>query len=54
MTGGGFCGCIIALVRPVAVEQLIHTLEVEYPKRHQRPCTCFVVQASAGASSISL
>ncbi|MBC7772863.1 MAG: galactokinase [Pyrinomonadaceae bacterium] len=54
MTGGGFGGCIIALVRPVAVEQLIDTLQAEYPKRHQRSCTCFVVRASAGAQAITV
>ena len=53
MTGGGFGGCIVALVEPGAVERVSGALRDEYRARHGRECTVFVTRASAGARVVS-
>lgn len=54
MTGGGFGGCAIALVRPSKVEDLVGALAREYPARAGRECTTFVVNAGDGARGIRI
>lgn len=54
MTGGGFGGCIIALVRPLHLDDLKQALDAEYPKRTGKTCTMFVVRASEGAKGVTL
>lgn len=54
MTGGGFGGSAIALVRSDRAKTLQLHLEREYKKRVGRDCTCFVALPSAGAGPIDL
>jgi len=54
MTGGGFGGCIVALVRPIAVDSLLAALEKEYPERTGKLCTPFVVKAEQGAHAAKI
>jgi galactokinase len=50
MTGGGFGGCIVALVQPRAVEALIEQVHKTYPQRFHKAPAAFVTTATAGAS----
>ncbi|MCC6424971.1 MAG: galactokinase [Phycisphaerales bacterium] len=52
MTGGGFGGCIVALVQPRAVESLSHHLTESYQKKHQIKPAVYVTTATAGASVV--
>jgi galactokinase len=54
MTGGGFGGCAVALVRPGAAEAVARSLEVAYRARFGRECSVFVTRASDGARVIPL
>jgi len=49
MTGAGFGGCTVNLVRPDAVEAFRATIEREYPERTGREPRLFVVTAADGA-----
>jgi galactokinase len=49
MTGGGFGGCIVALVTADAVDTLTATLQRDYKKAHQKDATIFSTVPSAGA-----
>lgn len=50
MTGGGFGGCIVALVQPRAVEGLIAHLESAYKQKYNIQPTVFATTAAPGAS----
>jgi galactokinase len=50
MTGGGFGGCIVALVQPRSVEGLINHLERVYQQKFNIMPMGFVTTATAGAS----
>lgn len=50
MTGGGFGGCTITLVKATAAEELVRKLEVEYERFSGRRPTCFVTKPSHGAT----
>jgi galactokinase len=50
MTGGGFGGCIVALVQPRAVEPLFDHLHKTYTAKFGRQPTLTVTTATAGAS----
>jgi galactokinase len=50
MTGGGFGGCIVALVQPRAVDRLREQLPPAYEKAFGKAPVMFVTGASAGAS----
>jgi galactokinase len=52
MTGGGFGGCIVALVQPRAVEGLKAHLEKAYPARFGIKPVAFATTATAGASVV--
>ena len=52
MTGGGFGGCIVALVQPRAVEAVIDTVGPVFKERFNRVPTAFVTSAAAGASIV--
>lgn len=54
MTGAGFGGCIVALVKPSRARALAARLEDGYPRRHGRPCTVFTTRASSGARPLNL
>jgi galactokinase len=49
MTGGGFGGCIVALVQPRAAEPLIAHLEKTYHEKFNKRPTSFITTATAGA-----
>jgi galactokinase len=50
MTGGGFGGCIVALVQPRAVEPLTEHLKAAYPARFGKEPAVFATTATAGVS----
>jgi galactokinase len=52
MTGGGFGGCIVALVQPRSVEPLSQHLHKTYTERFGRQPSVFVTTATDGASVI--
>lgn len=52
MTGGGFGGCIVALVQPRAVESLMGHLDEAYRSRYGKSPSTFVTTAAAGAGLI--
>ncbi|MFI5382001.1 MAG: galactokinase, partial [Tepidisphaerales bacterium] len=52
MTGGGFGGCIVALVQPRAVEAVIDTVGPLYKEKFNHTPTAFVTSAAAGATII--
>lgn len=52
MTGGGFGGCIVALVQPRSVDELTNRLEQKYQDRFGIQPTAFVTTATAGASRV--
>jgi galactokinase len=54
MTGGGFGGCIVALVRPHMLETVAARLTSEYQRRHDKACTIYATAAGAGAATIPL
>ena len=49
MTGGGFGGCVVALLRPEKVAEVIAVVEAEYPARFGLKADCSVRRACAGA-----
>ena len=49
MTGGGFGGCAVALVRPEAVGALSVALQREYDPAHAAPALVLVVESSPAA-----
>lgn len=50
MTGGGFGGCTVTLVRSERAADLIRALEDEYTRRVGQMPTCFVTPPAAGAA----
>mmetsp|Transcript_3490 Transcript_3490/g.11647 ORF Transcript_3490/g.11647 Transcript_3490/m.11647 type:complete len:88 (-) Transcript_3490:304-567(-) len=48
MTGGGFGGCTVTLVKAAAAQELMSTLEVEYERRVGKRPTCFATKAGPG------
>jgi galactokinase len=52
MTGGGFGGCIVALVQPRAVQALKEHLDRVYPAKFDKTPATYVTTATAGASVI--
>ena len=53
MTGGGFGGCVVALLRPERVNEVIAVVEAQYPARFGLKADCYVCRASAGAGVIA-
>jgi galactokinase len=49
LTGAGFGGCAVALVRTSETAAFIEAVELAYRRASGRPGRCFVVQPSAGA-----
>jgi galactokinase len=49
MTGGGFGGCVLALVDTDAVEPVVRAVEVAYDAAGFRPPAAFVATAADGA-----
>ena len=52
MTGGGFGGCVVALLRPEKVAEVIAAVEAEYTTRFSLKADCYVCSASAGAGKL--
>ncbi len=52
MTGGGFGGCIVALVQPSTVDSLRNHLTDAYPKKYKHAPGIFVTTATEGACVI--
>ena len=50
MTGAGFGGCTVALVRPESVDALVAALEAEYPRRTGKTPQVLILQAAEGAT----
>jgi galactokinase len=53
MTGAGFGGCTVNLVRPDAVEALRSTVERDYPSRTGLSPMVLPVRATAGAGRLA-
>ena len=53
MTGGGFGGCIVALVKAAAVDPLMAKIDVEYTKQAGKKATSFATVASEGAHVVA-
>lgn len=49
MTGGGFGGCVVALLRPSQVDAVIAAVAEEYPEKTGLKPTCYVCKACDGA-----
>ncbi len=49
MTGGGFGGCVVALLRPAQVDAVIAAVAEEYPAKTGLKPTCYVCKARPGA-----
>ncbi|ACS84975.1 galactokinase [Musicola paradisiaca] len=52
MTGGGFGGCVVALVPAHLADVVQNTVALEYPQRTGLQPTCYVCQASPGAGYV--
>ncbi len=52
MTGGGFGGCTVTLVREVLAEQFMHAIAVQYESRYGRRPLAFRALPSAGAGCV--
>ena len=53
MTGGGFGGCTVNLVRDESVGALREAVEREYPRRTGRQASIYELEAAAGAGLVS-
>ena len=53
MTGGGFGGCIVALVHANTVDALTQKINVDYPRKHGKTATIFATVPSQGAHVVS-
>jgi len=53
MTGGGFGGCIVALVQPGAIERFSQHLNQAYPAKFGKKPGIFVTTATQGASVLA-
>jgi galactokinase len=54
MTGGGFGGCAVALVRAEKVDAISKQLAAEYERRTKIKPTLFVSRPAAGASILKV
>ena len=51
LSGGGFGGSVLVLVRREEAERVARELQADYARAYGEPCTAMVVRPSAGASS---
>jgi galactokinase len=54
MTGGGFGGCTVTLVRQDAVEAVTEAIKAGYQERFGKECQCCVVQPGPGARVLAI
>ena len=52
MTGGGFGGCIVALVQPRSVDALTNHLNKVYPQKFAKQPGIFATTATDGATVV--
>jgi galactokinase len=52
MTGGGFGGCAVLLVRTGAVTSVMERIRAQYARQFAVPPTLFVSRPAAGASMV--
>jgi galactokinase len=52
MTGGGFGGCVVSLVKTEAVQQITRTLDLAYEKKTGRQSRIFSSRPAAGARTL--
>ena len=53
LTGGGFGGCTVTLVKKRVAQDLINYLNLEYEKATGKKCSCFETSPGEGAMAIS-
>jgi len=54
MTGGGFGGCTVSLVRKAAAEDFIRAIREEYERKTGRHAECYLINGGAGARRLPL
>lgn len=52
MTGGGFGGCVVALLPDDLVDEVMAAVERDYPAQTGLQADCYLCQASAGAGDV--
>ena len=52
MTGGGFAGCAVALVKAGAVADFVEVVRAEYRSATQHEASAYVTMAGAGAEVV--
>jgi len=54
ITGGGFGGCMVALVKKEDLEDLKEQLQSAYKEKYGKDCDCFVIRPSGGAKVLAI
>jgi galactokinase len=54
LTGGGFGGCTVTLVKKENVDDLIEQLKNDYNERTGKFCECFVTHPGPGARVLAI
>jgi galactokinase len=54
MTGGGFGGCLVTLVKKENMEDLVSKLKALYKEVLSKECDCFVVNPAEGAKVVAI
>lgn len=54
ITGGGFGGCTVTLVKKSAVDGLVEHLKTEYKSKHGKECECFTTHPGKGARALGI
>jgi len=54
MTGGGFGGCMVALVEKQAVADLMNAVDINYPSAAGRQAAGYICRASGGVSELDI
>lgn len=54
LTGGGFGGCTVTLVRKANAKQLEQHLRASFRQRLGQECDCYVVEPSTGTGTLNL
>ncbi len=54
MTGGGFGGCTVTLVKKDAVEAAVQRISTGYKDSHDRNATFYVCSPSQGANIVDI
>jgi galactokinase len=54
MTGGGFGGCTVTLVKKSALASVVETLKTSYKEKYDTGCDCFVTHPGPGARVLAI